>query len=99
MRKSAGHNPDEAKLGQPSALGRDGEQFFVFVPYIAVSGNKDRTTTIEAFYLGISSGTSNAWTFVDGSRINSQNIKLFIPSYSGNPPLPQTKHTVVQRGV
>lgn len=95
--KIAGHKLDQVVIGQPSALGRDGKQVFLFIPYIGVSSIKERHTTIEAFYLGISADAGNTWRFVDGSRMDQQNIKLFIPSYSGDPPLPRTKHTVERR--
>lgn len=95
--KIAGHKLDQVVIGQPSAIGRDGEQVFLFVPYIGVSSNKERSTTIEAFYLGISADAGDTWRFVDGSRMDQQNIKLFIPSYSGTPPFPRTKHTVERR--
>jgi len=94
--KAAGHKLDKVVIGKPSALGRDGEQVFLFVPYIGVSSNKERSTTIEAFYLGISADSGQTWRFVDGSRMDQNNIKLFIPSYSGTPPLPRTKHTIEQ---
>lgn len=95
--KITGHTLDRVVIGKPSALGRDGKQIFLFVPYIGVSSNNERSTTIEAFYLGISADDGDTWRFVDGSRMDQQTIKLFIPSYSGEPPLPRTKHTVERR--
>lgn len=93
----AGHKLDRVVLGQSSEIGRDGKNIFLFIPYTGVSSNSGHSTTIEAFYLGISADAGNTWKFVDGSRLNQQNIKLFIPSYSGEPPLPTTKHTYERR--
>lgn len=95
--KITGHKRDRVVIGKPSALGRDGKQIFFFVPYVGVSSNNERSATIEAFYLGISADDGDTWRFVDGSRMDQQTIKLFIPSYSGEPPLPRTKHMVERR--
>jgi hypothetical protein len=95
--KNAGHKLDQVVIGQPSSFGRNGKQLFIFVPYIGRSRNNERSTTIEAFYLGISEDSGASWRFVDGSRMGQQNIKIFIPSYSGQPPLPSTKHTTERR--
>lgn len=95
--KINGHTLDRVVVGKPSALGRDGKQIFLFVPYVGVSSNNERSAKIEAFYLGISADDGDTWRFVDRSRMDQQTIKLFIPSYSGEPPLPRTKHTVERR--
>lgn len=91
--RSAGHTLRQVVIGKPSSIGNDGKRLFIFFPYIGVSGGNGSTTTIEAFYLGISEDNGNSWKFVDGSRMDQRAVKIFIPSYSGHPALPKIKHT------
>lgn len=95
--RNTGHKLDQIVVGQPSPLGRDGKQIFVFFPYVGVSSNNEISTTIEAFYLGVSEDSGLNWKFVDGSRMDQRNIKMFIPSYSGQPPLPSTRRTTERK--
>lgn len=91
LARAAGHKLSKVEIGQPSSLGHDGKRLFLFIPYISVAGSNQQTTTIEAFYLGISEDNGASWKFVDGSRMDQQSVKIFIPSYSGQPALPSVR--------
>lgn len=95
--KDSGNRLERVELGVPSTLGRDGRNLFLFVPYNATSSNRERSTTIQAFYLGKSADNGATWRFVDGSRIDQQSILLFLPAYRGEPPLPGTKHVTERK--
>lgn len=95
--KAAGHRLQRVEIGKPSALGRDGRRVFIFFPYIGLSGGNENTTTIQAFYLGISDDNGGSWKFVDGSRMDQRSVRIFIPSYSGQPALPSVKHTTERK--
>jgi len=45
-------------------------------------------TKVQAFYLGLSDDRCKSWRFIDGAAMNETNIRAFLPSYAGKPPLP-----------
>ncbi|HMO18237.1 MAG TPA: hypothetical protein PKA63_12380 [Oligoflexia bacterium] len=54
---------------------------FVFVPTLTVISMNGQKIESLNFQLGIRELSSNAWKYVEGSRINKQNVNQFFPDF------------------
>jgi hypothetical protein len=75
-------------------LDRPREQFrldgleVAFVPYeqaLEVSGTHARSS---AYLIGLSHDGGASWQFIDGSTVTLADVRIVLPSYAGEPPLP-----------
>jgi len=79
---------EAVQVGVPGAMFQDARVWAVFVPYSAVEVSAAGHTKVQAFYLGLSDDRCKSWRFIDGAAMNETNIRAFLPSYAGKPPLP-----------
>jgi hypothetical protein len=60
----------------------------VFIPYeqaLEISGTHARSS---AYLIGLSHDDGASWQFIDGSTVTLADIRIVLPSYAGEPPLP-----------
>jgi hypothetical protein len=58
---------------------------YIFVPYLQVLEAGGQKGTVKAYFIGISENDGSSWRFVDGVNASPENIRMIIPSYSGEP--------------
>ena len=79
---------EAVQVGVPGAIFQDARVWAVFVPYSAVEVSAAGHAKVQAFYLGLSDDRCKSWRFIDGAAMNETNIRAFLPSYAGKPPMP-----------
>ena len=82
-------------LGTASKMGRSGDIYYLFVPYVLKSRTEERSVTDEAFYLAISDDAGENWHYVDGIGLSEADMsRIFVPGYRGDPPFPSARRRV-----
>lgn len=74
----------------PRELFVDGGRVYTFLPYVRTVESGDRSSITISYSIALSADGGETWTFVDGKSLTSNQIRLVIPSYVGQP-LPLTR--------
>jgi hypothetical protein len=73
--------------GTPVTFAKGGARY-AFVPYRSASVLKEQRHESTSYFIGRSADGGVSWHFVDGGSLDADQIRIVIPSYDGQPPLP-----------
>jgi hypothetical protein len=86
--KAAGGKVTRFDLTPPrEVFSLDGREY-VFIPYDQMFDTNDRHAQSSSYLIGASNDKGATWQFIDGSTITRGDIRLLMPRYRGEPPLP-----------
>lgn len=56
---------------------------YAFVPYSYKLLARGETTSVQAFFIGVSEDSGSTWKFMDGVSVTPDNIDLILPGFHG----------------
>jgi hypothetical protein len=76
------------QLYRPREVFRLDARDVVFIPYDQAFEMGTQHAESSAFLIGLSRNDGLSWRFIDGSTVTGADVRLTLPSYNGEPPLP-----------
>ncbi|HWE39689.1 MAG TPA: hypothetical protein VG406_24280 [Isosphaeraceae bacterium] len=79
-------------VDEPSRFGKAGDDRIAVVPMTVVMTQtkpEKGTITTKGYLLGISGDDGKTWTFIDGAKLDSKSVKLFLPKFPDDFKLPE----------
>jgi hypothetical protein len=79
-------------VDEPTKFGKAGADRIAVVPMtvvMTVTKPQKGTITTRGYLLGISGDDGETWTFIDGAKLDSKSVKLFLPKFPDDFELPE----------
>jgi hypothetical protein len=74
---------------KPTSTGKVGNQLVLVFPYRSVVQNRDAKFQRDSSLIAFAEAGSSEWSVIDGTAQNTKSMKIFLPGYAGNPPIPR----------
>ena len=76
---------------QPKAIltGKVGNQLVLMFPYRSVVQTRDAKLQRDSSLIAIAEEGSSSWSVIDGTAQNPKSMRIYLPGYAGNPPVPR----------
>lgn len=84
-------------VGEPQPTVRAGTKLLAVVPTTLKIEAPDSFITQQSFWLAVSSDGGKSWTFIDGSFLNKESLKMILPEAADKITLPGGVKPVMER--
>jgi hypothetical protein len=95
--KSRGITFRSAKVETPNQIAKAGRSLIAIVPFTLEMRIPQGKATQKSFLLGISDDDGKSWTFIDGSKLTQENVKMFVPDFPKTVKLPEKQKPVIEK--
>ena len=72
-----------------SVTGKVGNQVVMMFPYRSVVQTRDAKLQRDSSLIAIADEGSSSWSIIDGTAQGSKSLRVLLPGYAGNPPVPR----------
>ena len=94
--KSVNMKLESLTFPKPPEFLQDGDRRFAIVPTLSViSGNGQKVESLN-FQLGVLEKGSTQWHYVEGSRVNAENVQILFPGFPKDYKFPETYRKKVE---
>lgn len=91
--KAAGFEPLAYVPSAPTQVFREGGRTYAVVPLKFRMRTPDSIMVSDSFMVGVSNDGGQNWTFIGGSGIDDDRLKVLLPEVAGRFKLPTVKHS------
>lgn len=84
-------------VGEPEKTVRAGTKLLAVVPMAMKIESSNSFVTQRSFWLAVSTDDGKSWTFIDGSALDKESLKIFLPEAVDKITLPSATEPVLER--
>lgn len=74
-----------------------GRERFVILPSTTVVSAPGAKITVKSFWVGASDDAGRTWTFLEGGKLNAENLKILLPNFPEDLKLPATTAPIIEK--
>jgi hypothetical protein len=74
-----------------------GRERFVILPSTTIVSAPGTKVTIKSFMVGASDDGGRTWTFLEGGKLNAENLKILLPNFPEDLKLPATTAPIIDK--